>query len=455
MKRNQKYFKIYIFFLLLGFSCVINAQIPDAKSLHDTINKDDLGDFKSEFQEVFFEALTYRAIENYERAITSLNKTEELEVDHLSVYFELGKNYNSLEDFPQAEKYLLKVLDEKPEDFSVLEELKTVYQADENYKKAIPIVEKLTENNIEFSKELATLYLKEKQYEKALKTIDDFEEKKGFKNSYQALKSKIYKETQPVEIVEQYLENQIEKNPANYQNYIDLIKVYSTSGKQNKAEKTAEKLLKINPENPYAHLVLYKKYQKENQAEKVVFSMQTVLNSLEINKEEKEEVLKDLDSFLDENPDFQEELGFFLAEENIQKNQSNQQLGTYYKEKDKKKAIDYFEKALSEKPDDFTLIREVLSLQIEEKKFEKALALAEEKLNIFPTQAVLYLYIGKAENSLEKYKSAKENLENGVDFVIDNPTLQKEFYQELAKSYENLGNSAKAAEFQQKANKLN
>ena len=454
MKENRKCFKAYIFFLLLGFPFVINAQIPDANSLHDTINQDDLGDYKNEFQEVFFEALTYRAIENYERAINSLHKAEDFEVDNLTVYFELGKNYASLEDFLQAENYFLKVLEKRPQDILVLQELKHIYQSDKNYTEAIQITEKLKDLDLNYAEELAEFYLKDKQYQKALETLDEYEAKKGFKNAHQQLKTEIYEKAKPVEVVEEYLKNKLKENPENKQNYIALINLYLSSKQQQKAEEIAKDLHRINPESSLAHLVLYKNFIKENQKEEAVSSIKIILNSPEIEENQKELVLEELNSFIAENPEYKEEFTEVLSEENLHKNHSDEQKARFYKEKNKEKAIGYFEKALKKSPNDFKLIRETLDLQIEEKQFEQALALAEEKLIVFPTQASLYYYIGKAENALEKYESAKENLLTGVDFVIDNSQLTLQFYQELAKSYQKLGNSEKASEFEQKANNL-
>src|SRR5699024_10137818 len=109
----------------------------------DTIQEDDLGDVTDEFQDLFFQALTDRAIENYEKAIESLRKAADFKVDQAAVFFEMGKNYTSLEKYSQAENYFQKALAEKPKDFAILIELEAVYREQKQYAKAIPVVEKL------------------------------------------------------------------------------------------------------------------------------------------------------------------------------------------------------------------------------------------------------------------------------------------------------------------------
>ena len=44
--------------------------------------------------------------------------------------------------------------------------------------------------------------------------------------------------------------------------------------------------------------------------------------------------------------------------------------------------------------------------------------------------------------------------EEGVDYVIDDPALEKDFYDQLSKAYNQKGNTTKAAEYAKKAQDL-
>ena len=72
-------------------------------------------------------------------------------------------------------------------------------------------------------------------------------------------------------------------------------------------------------------------------------------------------------------------------------------------------------------------------------------------LELFPAQAFVYLMNGKALNQNKDFKKAIEQLTNGIDFVIDDTTLEADFYDELAKSYNGLGNSKEAIKNKNKA----
>ncbi len=80
---------------------------------------------------------------------------------------------------------------------------------------------------------------------------------------------------------------------------------------------------------------------------------------------------------------------------------------------------------------------------LQTESYEAANRLANLGLADFPSQPKLYLYNAKALNALKKYKKAIEMLEIGLDYIIDNAALEKEFYQTFVDAYKKMGNSKK------------
>jgi len=449
----KKHNLFYVICLWIGFFL---SQISYAQNqgILDTIQEDDLGDVTDEFQDLFFQALTDRAIENYEKAIDNLRKAEDFQVNQAAVFFEMGKNFASLERFSQAENYFQKALKEKADDVFILMELEEVYRQQKQYAKAIPIVRKLTAYEDDYYESLAELYFLTKDYSKALEALDDLKEKRGIAESEDALRRKIYKEKDARNFVKEYLNNKIKNQPKNIRNYSDLIYVYQTGGEIDNAVKVAEKLQAIDVNQPIVHLAFYKKYLEEGKKEDAVSSMKTLINAEEIPNDIKLEVIDRFRSFVQVNPEFEDDLIYVLGEEISGGNQSNQQLAEFYINRDSEKALIYYQKALQETPNNLRLIIDLLTLQNKEKHYAEALELAEEKINIFPTQARLYLNKGIAENGLEKYNAAQESLLNGIDFVIDDRELERKFYKELATSFRGLNEAQKAMQYEDKASKL-
>ena len=73
---------------------------------------------------------------------------------------------------------------------------------------------------------------------------------------------------------------------------------------------------------------------------------------------------------------------------------------------------------------------------------------------LFPAQAIVYLMYAKALNKEQRFSKALEQLQNGIDFVIDNKELEARFYEELAASYDGLGNEKEAIKNKKKALEL-
>ena len=85
------------------------------------------------------------------------------------------------------------------------------------------------------------------------------------------------------------------------------------------------------------------------------------------------------------------------------------------------------------------------------KKYEAAAKLSAEGLEIFPAQALLYLLNGVANNGLQKSDAAIESLETGLDFVFENPKMERDFYEQLSLAYTTKGDSKKAKMYADKA----
>ena len=64
-------------------------------------------------------------------------------------------------------------------------------------------------------------------------------------------------------------------------------------------------------------------------------------------------------------------------------------------------------------------------------------------LQIYPTQPQFYYYSGLALNQKGAFKKAKEMLEIGLDFIIENTELEINFDIQLGESYNGLGDLKK------------
>ena len=451
---TSKVFLFIVFFLgIIMFPEVFYAQEIENDSIKNPMDR--LGDVEDAFQENFFEGLKQKAIENYELALTALNKAEKAtsSVENKAVvYFEMAKNFTSLKEFDQAEKNYKKVLATQGDRLDVLEHLYDLYYKERNYEKAIPLVQKLIPFDEDYKEDLANLYTHTKQYDEALALLDELDEIWGETDIRNALRAQIYRVTGNTKGAIENIEQKIDSNPKNEKEYLSLIFLYSEQGNSEKAFESAKKLLKINPNSTLVHLALYKFYLEEDNPIEAIKSMKIVFSSEEIDKETKYKILGDFILFVDKNPEYENQLADVVNQFSEKNGRVYEKLGDYYLVKNRKEeALDSYEKGIAKDPDNYNLLKNTLLVQIDFKKYEAAQKLSSEGLDIFPAQALLYLLNGVANNGLQKSEKAIESLEMGLDFISDDPTMESDFYQQLSIAYERKGDSEKAKQFSEKA----
>ncbi len=421
------------------------------------VNIDDLGNVSDEFQENFFEALKQKAITNYDKAIEALQKCISIDPKPNFLYLELGKNYLELKLYEQAEDNFNKVRKEKPNDRHVLELLFESYFKQNKYKESIEIVEKLVAYNSMFKEQLANLYFHEKRYDDALTAIDELNDEFGRDQYRDNLRKRISsKITNPNNQIAR-LENSIKEKPKVEQNYLNLIYLYSQDNQKDKAYKTAKLLLKEKPKSELVHLALYKFYLEDTKTDEAIRSMKIALKSNEINTESKYKIVNDFLLFLDKNPQYESQLTEIITLLSAGENNAKvlTELGHYYYKKDQKEqALNFYERGIKSNANDFGLLKRILLLQLDLKRYEKSEVGSKLALEMYPAQPIFYLINGVSLINLEKPQEAIEILELGIDYIIDDLKMESDFYTQISEAYQKLGNIEKASEYKQKVIQL-
>lgn len=454
MKKHTTYLLFLFVFLL---------EVPPALSQVKPLQQeatDDLGNVSDVFQENFFEALKQKAIENYELALEALNKAEKAtkkNPDNLAVvFFEKGKNLSKLNQNKDAEDSFKEALKIKPKQTDVLDALYEVYHKQRKYEEAIPIVLELVKTDTDYKEDLANLYYQTKDYEKALNLINELDELWGENYYRENLRKQIYRATGNSSKELESLVHKINSKPKKEKEYLHLIFLYSEQGNPEKAFETAKELQQKFPKSTLVHLALYKFYLDEKQQKKAVNSMKLVFKSNEIDTESKYKVLGDYIQFVNKNPEYENDLEDLVSlfSEDIN-GTVYEKLGNYYQTKNQsEKALIFYHKGIKKDPDNYSLLKNTLLLQIDLKKYQEALILSTQALEVFPSQALLYLLQGVCDNALNKPLEAIENLETGLDYLFEDLQMEKDFYKQLYKAYTATGNAKKASFYQNKINVL-
>lgn len=309
----------------LHIKFLIGIALISCFSSAQTINIDEKNNL--EFQTHFFEALKQKGINNYNKAIESLEKCYEIDSISLAVQFEMSKNKLLVKNYFEAQLFIDKAIEKSPSKVDLLLHKIKILKAQRNYKEAIEIQKKVNKIQPIHSDKLVLLYIQNREFKKAQKLITEIENK--------ALS------TQRIRVYKRYFEN------------------------RNKISAGAKK------------------------------------------------------------------------ENNVIENSDIESLKKSYLQKK-----------------DYKTLKEIIAIEVEKGLFEMLFVDSKNGLELFPAQPYLYKMNGLALNKLGKYNEAINVLTVGIDFVVDDPVLEADFYEELSKCYEGLKNKNQALKYKQKAEKL-
>ena len=433
------------YFILLSCSLCFAQTEPE-----DVVSKGD------EFENSFFESIKQKGMENFDKAIESLEKCSSLQPNNAVVYFELGKNYLFQKKYKNAFDNFQKATQIDATNRWFWAGMYDVCYDTKEFNKAVPIVEKLIEFKEDYKNDLVSLYMNTLQFDKALTLINELNTKFGKDDKRDIYKAQILREAKYQDPEKNNLLEQIRLDPKEETNYIALILLYSESNQEQKALEIAKKLEKEVPSSEMAQASLFKFYIDSNEGQKAVQSMNIVLASAKIDKKIKHRVLNEFLLFAKSNPQFDTDLNKAISYfDNDPEVKVAKEIGKfYYQKKEYLKAVNYFKMHLKTVNDDIEVILLLGQCYILSNQFLDLANFSELNLQLYPTQPQLYYYSGLANNQQKKYTNAKDALETGIDFIVDDLPLQINFYIQLGEAFAGLQDIKNKEFYFNKANEL-
>jgi len=413
------------------------------------INPEEVETAENEFETNFFDALKEKAIENYDKAIIALQKCLLKEPLNPEIHYQLGINYLAQKEYVEAENAFQKAVDLEPKQRWYWNGLYDVHYQTKAYEKAIVIVEKLVAFDANMKEDLVSLYMNTKQFDKAKIVINDIESKGTLTKAMESYQMQIQSMQKGNKPNVNDLVEAIKNNPKAEQNYIDLIYAYSVNNQEDKAFQTALLLEKELPNSDLAHVSLVKFHIQANDISKATDSYKRVVKSSKIDLKIKQRVLNEYLIFATKNPQLLTEIDntitFF---DNTVGMDVNKELGKFFYNKNNfELAQKYIEQS---KENDVEAIDLLLNIYDFNKQFEKMAKKSEAYIDLYPTKANLYYYAGKGNNNLKNYKKAKDFLEMGIDYVIDDPNLEAGFCKQFIFCADGLSDSKMKQTYQKR-----
>jgi len=441
--------KIVLVCILLGFFSSPTLLLGQTEPEQVALDTD-------EFQNHFYESLKQKGMENYDRAIESLEKCLQIQPKNPLLFFELGKNYLSLKKYKDAYDNYEKATKIDPKNRWAFVGMYDVCYDTQDYNQAIIIVQMLTEFKGSYKEDLVSLYMNTQQFDKALDLINELNQTVGKSEKRELYKAQILQDAKYQGPEKNNLLEQIKKNPKEESNYISLIYMYSQSNQEEKAMEIAKKLETEIPTSDWAQVSLFKFHLNNNDGEKAIKAMNTVLASSKIDRKVKHRIFNEFLIFSKNDVKYDvaldKAISYFASDKEVK---VAKEIGKFYaNKKEWDKAIKYFEMHLKSANDDYETAILLLEAYSQKGQFDKVIMNADNWLQLFPSQPQFYYYAGLGYNQSKNFKKAKENLELAMDNLVDDLDLEIKIYIQLSAAYNGLGDLKKKEFYFSKANEL-
>ena len=328
-----------------------------------------------EAKDLFLKGEEFFAKGSYQKAITYLEKTLQLEPDNAEVYNNLGIAYRKLGHYSKAISALEKAIQLKPNFVEAYSNLGSAYIYFGDYQQAISALEKAIQIDPSFA---GTYY--------------NF----GF----------VYTKFGNFQKAAHYLEKAIQIDPNYAEAYNNLAFTYMKLGDYQKAKESTEK----------AKTLFQKQGDKQGitAAENIEMMLKKAkkLDSKEEKGDDvkaKEYLLKGSDFF--DNKDYNKAIEYYQKAIQIDPNfaEAYNNMGTtYIKVNNYQKAIVYFKKAVGIDSQHFEACIRLANAYIKLENYLEALTYAKKAYQIDSNHVTVYLTLGSAYGGLKDYINAKK-----------------------------------------------
>jgi len=104
------------------------------------------------------------------------------------------------------------------------------------------------------------------------------------------------------------------------------------------------------------------------------------------------------------------------------------------------------------KSDPISQLKKTMEEYIAASNYTALLTESKEALDTYPLQPYFYYAYGTALNNTGNASKGVEVLESGLDYILDDSTLQNMIYRQLSEGYSKIGNTQKANDYLNKIN---
>ncbi len=431
--------------ILLLFSLSVAAQSGKRNSKSSRVSDKE----RAKAERIFIEANKAKFLGDYQEALTLFAESARKDPQNHVAYYELAKHHYEVGQYETALSFSKKASDLDPSNKWYHQLYAEILASINKFKDAAKIYQHLAEthpNNYEYYLDWAFMLVKGRQYDDAIKIYNELEKNIGVNENITFQKQRIYLKLGKVDKAAQELEKLIKTFPAETRYYLVLADLLDVNNLPDRAFKVYERLVKVEPDNPHAYLALAEHYKKTGDRKMYMKNMEIAFRSPILDIDSKIKILFPYINSITKDSMKRDEafrLSEILLEANPDEAKSFAMYGDFLYYDDKlARASEIYRQALKLDNSRFTIWRQLMTIQMEVEEYDSLLITADNAIEVFPNQTLIYFYQGVAHMQNKDYQKAVDAMERGVMIGSDNKILVGRIYSSLGDAFHSLNDHA-------------
>lgn len=417
---------------------------------------------QKKFDTHFYEAQRYKQTERHDAAIANFRACYKINPKDATVAFELGKLIFTYQSQEEGVRFLEMAHSLAPSNKWMTLELAGKYRSIGRTKEATALFEALTEaypGAVKYKFDLAQLYFAQNKYKACLKTLNEIEAFTGVNAELINQKKDIYLLMNDAKGAQLEMQKLVNAYPDNLDYRGALARFYLANEDVNEALHVYKEMILIAPNDPRAHLDLANIYQQMGKYDSSYVHLKVAMANPQLEIDPKIQVLY---SFYKagERDSIMHQMGLELLDVSISATPKEPKLfamrADYYMRDDKpNQARNDLRKASRLGANQLQIWSQILLLDARLELNDSLAADGAICAELYPNQPLGYLMAGSGNALTGKHEVAIGYLEMGLDYVIDNPELEEQFYISLADAHHNLEQHRESDAYFEKALAIN
>ena len=412
------------------------------------------------YDSYFLQALVQREKGNADAAFDLLQHCIKINPQAAEAYYFLAQYYQALRgdstNLKTAQQYILKAAELEPDNATFLETVAQSYIRQAEYEKAIPVMERLynqDKSREELLEMLFELYQQTDNNDKAIETLNRLEAAEGKSERLSYAKSEIYTNmgNKKAAIAEMRQLAQQYPNDLNFKGmYADML---LRNDEEEQALKLYNEILAEEPDNTRAQVSLRSYYRVQGEIEKADSLTEVILLNKNTTNEQRIYLMRQMvaDSERADGDSTQILNMFHKMLAGPQKNADIATLCAAYMDlkkmpRDSVRAM--LQTVLSIAPDNAAARLQLVSFAWDRKDHQEVITLCQDARQYNPEEMAFYYYQGMAYYQEEDKDKALETFQNGIGVITpeSNPAIVSDFYAVMGDLLHQKGLARKAFE---------